>query len=111
MEVRACGRTPAQLQAALDGLSGDLPASSYVLVCVLFDEPASLAPVLEHVWQDEQVRPGDGVLYLAYAAGVHSSKLTAGWLGVATTARTPATLGKLIDEPLQIEVDHDGGVV
>lgn len=100
VEVRACVRTPAQLQAALDGLPGELPASSYVLVTVLFDEPASLAPVLEHVWQDELVRAGDGVLYLAYLAGVHSSKLTAGWLerrlGVATTARTPATLRKLI---------------
>lgn len=98
--VRACVRTPAQLQAALAGLPGDLPQSSYVVVCVLFEEPDSLAPVLEHVWQDEQVRAGDGVLYLAYAAGVHSSKLTAGWLerrlGVATTARTPATLRKLI---------------
>ena len=95
--MRACVRTPAQLQAALDRLPGDLAASSYVLVTVLFDQPESLAPVLEHVWPDEQVRAGDGVLYLAYAAGVHSSKLTAGRLGVATTARTPATLRKLID--------------
>ena len=101
VDVRACVRTPAQLQVALDGLPGDLPASSYVVVCVLFDQPDTLAPVLEHVWQDEQVRAGAGVLYLSYAAGMHSSKLTAGWLerrlGVATTARTPATLGKLID--------------
>ncbi len=100
VDVRACVRTPAQLQVALDGLPGDLPATSYVVVCVLFEEPESLAPVLEHVWPDEQVRAGDGVLYLAYGAGVHSSKLTAGWLerrlGVATTARTPATLRKLI---------------
>lgn len=99
--VRACVRSPVQLQAALDALPGDLPASSYVVVCVLFDQPDSLASVLEHGWPDEQVRAGDGVLYLAYAAGVHSSKLTAGWLerrlGVATTARTPATLRKLID--------------
>lgn len=100
LNVRACVRTQAQLQAALDALPTDLPEASYVVVTVLFDEPASLAPALDHVWEHEQVRGGDGVLYLAYGQAVHSSKLTAGWLekrlGVATTSRTPATLRKLL---------------
>jgi len=100
LDVRACVRTQAQLQAALGALPADLPEASYVLVTVLFDEPVWLAPVLDHVWPAEQVRAGDGVLYLAYGQAVHSSKLTAGWLekrlGVATTSRTPATLRKLL---------------
>lgn len=100
LDVRACVRRAGLLQEALDALPADLPVASYVVVTVLFDEPVSLAPVLEQEWPDEQVRAGPGVLYLAYGAGVHSSKLTAGWLekrlGVATTSRTPATLRKLL---------------
>lgn len=100
LDVRVCCRRPDQLQAALDGVPGDLPDGAYVLVCVLFEPPTSLRAVLDPVWEHETVRPGDGVLYLAYGAGVHTSKLTAAWLerrlGVATTSRTPATLRKLL---------------
>lgn len=102
LDVRACVRTAVQVQAALDGLPDDVADGWYVLVTVLFDEPRpeGLAEVLGATWPDEQVRAGDGVLYLAYGAGVHSSRLTAAWLerrlGVATTSRTPQTLRKLL---------------
>lgn len=101
LDVRACVRRPDQLQQALDGLP-EFEGEPYVLVTALFDEPAApgLAAVLEHNWPDEQIRAGDGVLYLAYPDGAGESKLTAGWLekrlGVATTSRTPATLRKLL---------------
>ena len=50
LPVRACVRTSPQLQAALDCLPADLPAGAYVLVCVLFDEPASTQEVLAKAW-------------------------------------------------------------
>jgi hypothetical protein len=52
-------------------------------------------------WEPETVRAGDGCLYLAYER-VQGSKLTNALiekrLGVATTARTPATLHKVLAE-------------
>lgn len=100
LPVRACVRTSPQLQAALDALPADLSETAYLLVCVLFDEPASRESVTGRPFPDVEVRAGPGVLYLAYDGPVHASKLTAGWLekrlGVATTSRTPATLRKLL---------------
>ena len=100
LHVRACVRRPEQVQQALDELPADLPESAYVVVTVLFDEPADVEVVLAHPWESETIRAGDGVLYLAYGGPVHTSKLTAAWLekrlGVATTSRTPATLRRLL---------------
>ena len=100
LDVRACVRTTAQLQKALDELPADLPEGTYVLVTVLFGEPTSTEPVVGRPFPDVEVRAGDGVLYLAYEQPMHTSKLTAGWLekrlGVSTTSRTPATLRKLL---------------
>jgi uncharacterized protein (DUF1697 family) len=97
--VRACVRKAADLAAALEELP-DL--DGYVVVTVLFDqpEPAALREVLAADWSPETVLGNDQVLYLAYAEGVHTSALTTARLekalGVGCTARTPATLRKLL---------------
>lgn len=71
----------------------------HVLVSVLFDpaDPERVAAL--EAWEPEVVRGGDGVLYLSYER-VQGSKLTTALiekrLGVGTTARTPATLTKML---------------
>jgi UDP-N-acetyl-D-mannosaminuronate dehydrogenase len=51
-------------------------------------------------YSPERIVPGEGLVYIAYAEGVHGSKLTTAALekklGVATTARTPETIRKLL---------------
>lgn len=85
-----------QVQAMLDDLP-DLPG--YVVVSVLFDKPDPKG--LEELagWKPERIVPGEGCLYLAYQR-VQGSKLTPALiekkLGTRTTARTPATLRKLL---------------
>jgi uncharacterized protein (DUF1697 family) len=85
-----------QVQAMLDALP-DLPG--YVVVSVLFDRPDAKALEELEAWEPERVVPGDGCLYLAYER-VQGSKLTPALietkLGTRTTARTPATLRKLL---------------
>jgi uncharacterized protein (DUF1697 family) len=98
LDVRCCVRKDADLRKALDELP-DLPG--YVVVNVLFDPPTpeALRTVLERDWAPETVVGNDQVLYLAYRE-VNGSKLTNArlekLLGVGCTARTPATLGKLL---------------
>ena len=100
LDVRACVRRDTDLQKALD----ELPAlDGYLVVNVLFDRPpaAALQQVLDTDWSPEVVVGNDQVLYLAFSpAGVQSSKLTNArlekLLGVGCTARTPATLRKLL---------------
>ncbi|MBK5305957.1 MAG: DUF1697 domain-containing protein [Frankiaceae bacterium] len=101
LDVRACVRSADQIAAAVDGVPGDL--TGYLAVTVLFDKPtpAALKEVLERDWSPEVVRGNDQVLYLSFSpGGVHSSKLQNATLekllGVSCTARTPATLRKLI---------------
>ncbi|MDT7571982.1 MAG: hypothetical protein QOE05_2156 [Actinomycetota bacterium] len=101
LDVRACVRSLEQVQAAVDGVPKEL--TGYVVVTVLFDKPkpAALKDVLERDWSPEQVRGNDQVLYLSFTpGGVHSSKLQNATLekllGVSCTARTPATLRKML---------------
>jgi uncharacterized protein (DUF1697 family) len=85
-----------QVQAMLDEVP-DLPG--YVVVSVLFDKPDAKGLEELAAWKPEKVVPGDGCLYLAYQR-VQGSKLTPALiekkLGTRTTARTPATLRKLL---------------
>lgn len=96
--VRACVRSEAQLQQALDELP-DLPG--YVTVTVLFDEPdpERLASFLASDWSPEHVTGNSQVLYAGFADAART-KLTMAriekLLGVSGTARTPATLRKLL---------------
>ncbi len=99
LDVRACVRTSGDIQKALD----ELPElEGYVVVGVLFDRPPPLAlrDFLATEWASETVAGNDQVLYLAYHDGVQRSKLTIARiekaLGVGCTARTPATLRKLL---------------
>ena len=99
--MRACVRSLDQIAAAVDGVPKDL--TGYVVVTVLFDKPkaAALKEVLTRDWSPEMVRGNDQVLYLSFTpGGVHSSKLQNATLekllGVSCTARTPATLRKML---------------
>ena len=98
LDVRACVRTQADLRKALDELP-DLPG--YLTVNVLFDRPtpAALKAFLEADWSPEVVRGNDQVLYLGFKSAA-KTKLTntkiEKMLGVGCTARTPATLAKLL---------------
>lgn len=101
LDVRACVRTLDQLAAAVGGVPDDL--TGYVAVTVLFDRPkaTALKEVLARDWSPEVVRGNDQVLYLSFSpGGVHSSKLQNAalekLLGVSCTARTPATLRKML---------------
>ncbi|MCW2599443.1 MAG: hypothetical protein JWM02_1272 [Frankiales bacterium] len=100
LDVRACVRKAADIQNALEELP-DL--DGYIVVNVLFDRPApeALKRCLDTDWSPETVLGNDQVLYLAYSpAGLHSGKVTNAklekLLGVGCTARTPATLRKLL---------------
>ena len=98
LDVRACVRTVADIEAALDGLP-ELPG--YVVVSVLFDKPtaAALTEFLATDWSPETVRGNDQVLYIGFLDAA-KTKLTnvkiERALGVGATARTPATLRKVI---------------
>ena len=98
LDVRACVRSTAGLQKALDELP-DLPG--YVTVNVLFDtpKPAALREFLDTDWSPEVVQGNDQVLYIGFQNAA-KTKLTLKRiekaLGVGCTARTPATLEKLL---------------
>lgn len=98
LDVRACVRSEADLRKALDE-QPDLPG--YVTVNVLFDKPraAALKDFLGTDWSPEVVAGNDQVVYIGFQhAG--RTKLTLARiekaLGVSSTARTPATLRKLL---------------
>lgn len=88
---------PAKAVAAMVDAVPDL--DGYVVVSVLFDKPPASAVKELEAWEPETVRAGKGCLYLAYQR-VQGSKLTNALiekrLAVGTTARTPATLRKLL---------------
>ncbi|MDX6230362.1 MAG: hypothetical protein QOI76_3752 [Frankiales bacterium] len=98
LDVRACVRTDAAIQKVLDEVPG---LEGYLVCSVLFDKPtpSALQAFLNTDWSPEVTRGNDQVLYLAYRE-VNGSKLTNAKiekaLGVGTTARTPATLRKLL---------------
>ena len=99
LDVRACVRSGSALKRALDELPS-LPG--YLTVNVLFDqpEPAALREFLKTDWSPEAVQGNDQVLYIGFAHAART-KLTLQRieraLGVAATARTPATLRKLLE--------------
>lgn len=98
LDVRCCVRKDTDLQRALDDLP-DLPG--YVTVTVLFDKPkpAALRDFLAADHAPEVVKGNDQVLYIGFRSAA-KTKLTLAKiekaLGVAGTARTPATLRRLL---------------
>lgn len=98
LDVRACVRRQDDVARMVDRVP-DLPG--YVTVNVLFDKPsaAALKELLATDWSPEVVEAGDGVLYIGFHDAART-KLTVTRiekaLGVGCTARTPATLRKLL---------------
>lgn len=96
LDVRATLRTTAELQAALDALPPALADAAYVVVSFLFDRPpaAALRQLPPHMVA------GDGVVYVGFAERADAAGPTGAdlekLLGVAATARTPATVRKLL---------------
>ena len=102
LDVRATLRTLPELEAALDAMPAAIAKGSYVVLAFLFDKPKAAAVKDVEAWDvgPERLAVGDGVVYIAYDGAVHSSKLTNAALekrlGVGATARTPATVRKLL---------------
>ena len=102
LDVRATLRTQPELEAALKGLPQQFLGAKYVVMSFLIGTPtaAKLKDVKAWDVSPERLVVGDGVVYIAYDEGVHTSKLTnevlEKRLGVATTARTPETIRKLL---------------
>jgi uncharacterized protein (DUF1697 family) len=96
LSVRAVVRRTSEVKAMVEAVP-DL--EGYVTVVVLFDKPQAAAVKELEAWEPETVRAGKGCLYIAYES-VQGSKLTNALiekrLGVGATARTPATLRKLL---------------
>ena len=98
LDVRACVRRQDDLAKVLDRLP-DLPG--YVTVNVLFDKPSpsALKDFLATDWSPEVVQGNDQVLYIGFHDAART-KLTVTRiekaLGVGCTARTPATIAKLL---------------
>jgi uncharacterized protein (DUF1697 family) len=99
LSIRACVRTDADIAKALDGLP---ELTGYVVLNVLFDRPAAtvLEVFLQTDWSPEVVRGNDEVLYMGFRDAA-KTKLTNGKieraLGISCTARTPATLRKMLE--------------
>ena len=102
LDVRATLRTRAQLQAALDGLPADLATAAYVSLAFFCDTPTAAALKATREWDvsPERLVLGDGVVYLGFVKDLHTSKLQNTTLekrlGIATTARTPTTVAKML---------------
>lgn len=94
LDVGVTLRTSAELGTALDGLPPAFADAAYVVLSFLFDapEPEALRALPPHVV------PGDGVLYVGFAerADAAAPSDLERMLGVRTTARTPATIRKLL---------------
>jgi uncharacterized protein (DUF1697 family) len=98
LDVRCCVRRDADIRAAVE----EAPAlPGYVTATVLFDRPtpAALKAFLDTDWSPEVVTGNDQVIYTGFQNAART-KLTIGRLekalGVSGTARTPATLRKLL---------------
>lgn len=98
LSIRMTLRTGPELATALAGLPVDIAASSYVLLAFLLGRPVSTIDDWDVA--PERLAMGDGVVYIGYAGDLRTSKLTNAALdkrlGVATTARTPDTVRKLL---------------
>jgi uncharacterized protein (DUF1697 family) len=98
LAIRACVRTDQEIAGAL----AELPQlEGYVVLNVLFDRPtpAALQAFLATDWSPEVVHGNDQVLYLAFVNAARTTLTNAKIeraLGVSCTARTPATLRKLL---------------
>lgn len=97
-DVRAWVGADADLQAVLDDLP-DLPG--YVTCNVLFDRPAAgaLAAFLDSDWAPEHVAGTQRCVYVGYVQAGRTKLTNARIekaLGVSCTARTPATLRRLL---------------
>lgn len=98
LDVRCCVRRDADVRAMLDALP---PLPGYVSVTVLFDRPKAdaLKAFLTTDWSPEVVKGNDQAIYTGFQNAART-KLTIGKLekalGVSGTARTPATLRKLL---------------
>ena len=98
VDVRACVRKQQDVARLVDRVP-DLPG--YVTVNVLFDKPtpAALRDFLKTDWSPEVVEGDDQALFIGFRDAA-STKLTVAKiekaLGVGCTARTPATLRKLL---------------
>jgi uncharacterized protein (DUF1697 family) len=98
LDIRCCVRRESALRKALDELP-DLPG--YVVVNVLFDRPTptALKEFLETDWSPEVVRGNSQVLYIGFENAARTKLTNAKIekaLGVSASARTPATLRKLL---------------
>ena len=97
VSVRARVLSTERVASLVAGVPADL--DGYVLVCVLFDVPDPAAVTALEAWEPETVRGGDGAVYVS-SERVQGTKLTNALmekrLGVGITARTPATLQKLL---------------
>jgi uncharacterized protein (DUF1697 family) len=96
LSVRAVVRRTSVVRSMVEALPR---LGGYVTVVVLLDRPPAKAVKELEGWEPETVRAGKGCLYVSYDR-VQGSKLTNALiekrLGVAATARTPATLRKLL---------------
>ena len=96
LDVRAVVLSVAALREMLERLPDDVAAMSYPLVGVLLGEPSGVPAGFE----PDLAVMGDGCVYLGYAADVHTSRMTTARLekalGTGVTARTPATLLRLV---------------
>jgi uncharacterized protein (DUF1697 family) len=98
LNVRCCVRRDADVRAMLDAMP-TLPG--YVTITVLFDKPtpAALKAFLVTDWSPEVVEGNDQAIYTGFQNAART-KLTIAKLekalGVSGTARTPATLRKLL---------------
>lgn len=103
LAVRATLRTQSELRAALDAVPEELSDAAYVVLAFLFDRPTDAARRAVQEWDvaPERLFVGDAVVYIGYAGAMHASKLQnavlESKLGVGSTARTPATVRKLLD--------------
>jgi uncharacterized protein (DUF1697 family) len=102
LDVGVTLRTRQEVQAVLDEIPEDIARTSYVLVTFLFDPPTAAAVQELGAWDvsPERLVVADGVVYLGYSGPMNTSALQNAALekraGVRATARTPATLRKLL---------------
>ena len=102
LDVRATLRTRAQLHDAVEAMPADLTTAAYVSLAFFCDTPTAAALRATEEWDvsPERLVVGDGLVYLGFAKDLHTSKLQSATLekrlGVATTARTPATVRKML---------------
>ena len=100
LNVRACVRKASDIAAMLDNVP-DLPG--YLAINVLFErpDPRALKDFLVTDWSPEVVKGDDQAIYIGFMNAA-KTKLTLAKiekaLGVSATARTPATLRRMVSD-------------